>query len=164
VDLAVIGVGSNVDARTHVPAALARLLRRHGSLHVGTVVETAPVGMTDGSGAFLNCAVAVPTALGDAALQAALHGMEAEAGRDRSAPGGSWTARPLDLDLLLRVVDGRPAGPLPDEPWMRPLVAELLHHLGAGPPAPVPGGVALDVLGHTIGRSATSLAFAPESP
>lgn len=161
--LAVIGVGSNVDARTHVPAALARMLHGHGALHISTVVETAPVGMTDGSGAFLNCAVAVPTDLDDDAVQDTLHRLEVDAGRDRGAPGQSWKARPLDLDLLLRVEAGAPVGPLPDEPWIRPLVAELLHHLGAGPAASVDGGVSLHIAGHDIGRAPASLASAPES-
>lgn len=144
-----------------MPAALDDLLRAHGALHVGSIVETAPVGMTDGSGAFWNLAVAVPSTGSPAALQARLHDLERAAGRDRSAPGQSWRARPLDLDLLL-TLDGAPVSDadLPTEPWIRPLVIELLHHLGVacGAVAPSPAGArAVHVAGRTVGPGPASL-------
>ena len=95
--LAIIGVGSNVAPEQHVPTALTALLHKHGTLHLASVVETAPVGMTDDSGVFWNLAVAIPTDAGPGELQAALHDAERAAGRDRDAPGQSWKARPLDL-------------------------------------------------------------------
>lgn len=163
--LALIGVGSNVGASTHVPDALATLLGRHGVLHVSSVVETAPVGMTDGSGRFWNLALAVPVDAGSdkERMQAALHELERAAGRDRDAPGQSWKARPLDLDLLFFVNQGSfPADALPREPWIRPLVLELLRHLNidcpaAGdPPAPA---ISLEVDGRAVGPGAATLSL-----
>lgn len=159
--LAIIGVGSNVDPAQHVPAALAALLGRHGALHLSSVVETAPVGMTDGSGAFWNLALAVPTDHGADALQAELHALERAAGRDRDAPGQSWKARPLDLDLLL-FTDGTPlrTDALPAEPWIRPLVVELLHHLDvpcAAADDPPTGAIALTIGAHAVSPGPATL-------
>ena len=151
--LAIVGVGSNVDPQHHVPLALAALLSEHGALHLSSVVETEPVGMTDGSGAFWNLALAVPTAAEAEQLQARLHEAERAAGRDRDAPGQSWKSRPLDLDLLFFVEDGAfPEDQLPTEPWIRPLVDELLHHLGLAPrPSTVATrAVPLHIPGHTV--------------
>lgn len=159
--LAIIGVGSNVAPDRHVPAALEALLRTHGALHISSIVETAPVGMTDGSGTFWNLAAAVPTRAGARELQASLHELERAAGRDRGAPGQSWKARPLDLDLLLLVADAQVgADTLPDEPWIRPLVVELLDHLdivctAAAPP--VARGLAVSVAGRDVGPGPASL-------
>jgi len=159
--LAIIGVGSNLEPRRHVPAALEALLQTHGMLHLSSVVETAPVGMTDGSGTFWNLAVAVPTDSRPGPLQAALHALERAAGRDREAPGQSWKARPLDLDLLMLLDDGAPqAAGLPDEPWIRPLVAELLNHLDISCPtssAPPAGGITLRIAGQAVGPGPVSL-------
>jgi len=151
--LAIVGVGSNVDPQRHVPHALAALLSEHGALHLSSVVETEPVGMTDGSGTFWNLALALPTAAAAEGLQSRLHEAERAAGRDRHAPGQSWKARPLDLDLLFFVEGGAfPEDQLPTEPWIRPLVEELLHHLGLTPKpsTPVAGAIPLHVSGRTV--------------
>lgn len=60
------------------------------------VHHTAPVGPPQPD--YLNAVVRLATRLSPRALLAALHEMEAAAGRVR---GERWGARPLDLDLLL---------------------------------------------------------------
>ena len=158
--LAIIGVGSNVAPEQHVPTALTALLHKHGTLHLSSVVETAPVGMTDDSGVFWNLAVAIPTDAGPRELQAALHDAERAAGRDRDAPGQSWKARPLDLDLLF-FTTGEPIADeaMPSEPWIRPLVIELLHHLGiADAPSGTPSGaIAMQIDARRLPAGPTTL-------
>jgi 2-amino-4-hydroxy-6-hydroxymethyldihydropteridine diphosphokinase len=161
--LAIVGVGSNVDPATHVPAALAALLDAHGALHLSSVVETAPVGMTDGSGAFWNLALAVPTDATAVDLQSTLHALERAAGRDRDAPGQSWKARPLDLDLLFFTTDEPVrSDALPGEPWIRPLVVELLGHLDLDCSAaddPPSGAIALRIGDHPVGPGPATLSL-----
>ena len=117
--------------------------------------------MTDGSGQFLNLALAVPSGEAPARLQARLHELERQSGRDRDSPGQSWRARTLDLDVLFSVADTAPSpSELPDEPWIRPLVDQLLGHLRlADPPVAFPSGtaVSLTVGHHTIGEKPMSI-------
>lgn len=94
-----IALGSNVgDRQAHLAfgvAALARLL--HG-LRVSTIHETAPVGVSDDQGPFLNAAAVGTTTLTPGALLAALLDIERTRGRLRPRAGA---ARTLDLDLIL---------------------------------------------------------------
>ena len=98
-------------------------------------------------------------------MQAALHVLERDAGRDRDAPGQSWKARPLDLDLLFVVEDGAvPSDALPREPWIRPLVLELLQHLNIDcPDATDPPALAIsfEVAGRALGPGAATLSLDP---
>lgn len=96
-----IGLGANLgdpaaalDQARHALAALpaSRLIA------VSPVYRSAPVGPPDQPD-YLNAAARLDTALAPAALLAALHAIEARAGRVRD--GARWGPRTLDLDLLL---------------------------------------------------------------
>jgi len=97
--IAYIGIGANLgDARGHVDDAVARL----GLLPLSRVLRTSPYYRTapiDAAGDdYVNAVVALDTRLSAEDLLAALHGIEADHGRERpyrNAP------RTLDLDLLL---------------------------------------------------------------
>lgn len=65
---------------------------------VSALYRTAPVGGPTGQPDYLNAVLRLETALRPPDLLAALHRLEAEAGRERRE---RWEARTLDLDLLL---------------------------------------------------------------
>ncbi|MGI8587769.1 MAG: 2-amino-4-hydroxy-6-hydroxymethyldihydropteridine diphosphokinase [Chloroflexia bacterium] len=97
---AYLGLGSNLgDSRALLREALEKLPEAvHGRLlRVSPLYITEPWGVTD-QPPFLNCAVAVETALAPDALLCALKRLEAEAGREA---GPRWGPRPLDIDILL---------------------------------------------------------------
>ncbi|MCP2015056.1 2-amino-4-hydroxy-6-hydroxymethyldihydropteridine diphosphokinase [Deinococcus sp. HSC-46F16] len=75
--------------------ALARLGTVTG---VSALYRTAPVGGPTGQPDYLNAVLRLETELRPPGLLAGLHGLEAEAGRERRE---RWEARTLDLDLLL---------------------------------------------------------------
>jgi len=97
---AYVGVGSNLGDRWAHLALAARALRaepRVSLLRASRVYDTAPLGPPQPR--YLNAVLEVE-ALGAApALLAILRRIEREAGRTRS--GRRWSARTLDLDLLL---------------------------------------------------------------
>jgi len=98
---ALVALGSNLGARREqLDAAVAALAALPGTavLAVAPLIETAPVDAPPGSGAFLNGACLLETALSPETLLAALAALEDAAGRQRSERNAPRT---LDLDLLL---------------------------------------------------------------
>jgi len=100
---AFIALGSNLRPRTaHLRAALGRLRRVVEVRSVSTFRRTEPVaerGVRATDPEFLNAAAALETDLDAHGLLAALLGIEAALGRDRTA--GGTEPRTIDLDLLL---------------------------------------------------------------
>jgi len=94
------GLGSNLgDRRAALRQAVAAL--RTGGVAIDAVsglYETPPWGVTD-QPAFLNAVVAGETTLEAHALLSLAKQIEADAGRDFDAP--RWTARPIDVDILI---------------------------------------------------------------
>jgi 2-amino-4-hydroxy-6-hydroxymethyldihydropteridine diphosphokinase len=94
------GLGSNLgDRRARLREAVDGL--RAGGVAIDAVsglYETAPWGVTD-QPPFLNAAVAGETDLSPDQLLRLAKSIEADAGRDFDAP--RWTARPIDVDILL---------------------------------------------------------------
>ena len=97
---AYVGVGSNLGDRWANLALAGSMLRRSprvALLRASRVNDTAPVGPPQPR--YLNAALELETALPPAALLAVLNLVESAAGRRRGPR--RWTARTLDLDLLL---------------------------------------------------------------
>ncbi|QXP85447.1 2-amino-4-hydroxy-6-hydroxymethyldihydropteridine diphosphokinase [Methylococcus sp. Mc7] len=92
-----VSVGSNVDRDRHIPSALAALQEIFGPLRVSSVYETAAVGFEGDP--FYNLVVGFETALPLADVASALARIEADHGRTRESR--KFSARTLDLDLLL---------------------------------------------------------------
>jgi len=94
------GLGSNLgDRRAQLREAVAAL--RRGGVAIDAIsglYETPPWGVTD-QPAFLNAVVAGPSDLSPADLLRLAKRIEADAGRDFQAP--RWTARPIDVDILI---------------------------------------------------------------
>ena len=96
---------------------------------VSRLYRTAPVGGPPGQPDYLNAALSLQTALPPADLLAALHDIEARAGRTREV---RWEARVLDLDLILYgdQISDDPALTLPHpRAWERAFVLAPLHDL-----------------------------------
>ncbi len=97
---AVVLLGSNIDARTNVAAAIEEL-HRHPSLRVETVSSLYRTGAVGPPGQpwFVNAAMAISTDLGPGELREQLRRLEQRLGRlrthDRYAP------RRIDLDIVL---------------------------------------------------------------
>ncbi len=97
---AYVGVGSNLGDRWAHLAAAARRLRSSGRvavLRASRVWDAAPLGPPQPR--YLNAVLEVETSLPAGALLVVLHAAEDAAGRVRGP--SRWTARTLDLDLLL---------------------------------------------------------------
>ncbi|WP_415577486.1 2-amino-4-hydroxy-6-hydroxymethyldihydropteridine diphosphokinase, partial [Deinococcus radiodurans] len=96
---AFIALGANLG---DPQATLRRALTELGALGevrgVSALYRTAPVGGPPGQPDYLNAVAELETALSAPALLAALHALEADAGRTRDV---RWEARVLDLDLIV---------------------------------------------------------------
>ena len=96
----IIGLGSNVDRETNLPAGIRRL-RRHSRINVARVsrVYASPaVGATNGAPAFHNAAVLATTDLEPEELRSELRLIEADQSRRRTADRNA--PRTLDLDIV----------------------------------------------------------------
>ena len=92
-----LSLGSNVEPRRHLDAALDELRATFGELTVSPTYRTAAVGF-DGPD-FLNLAVGLDTTLEPEALNDWLHALEDRHGRRRDVP--RFSSRTLDVDIVL---------------------------------------------------------------
>lgn len=93
---AYISIGSNIDRARNVCFSIEALATRYGALQLSSVYESDAIGFE--SAPFYNLVAGFETDDPPAVVQAALHDIEEQAGRDRDE---KMQARPLDLDLLL---------------------------------------------------------------
>lgn len=95
-----LGLGSNLGNRVEqLVSALDALVAGGIAIDaVSALYETPPWGVTD-QPAFLNAAAGGTTTLDAHAILELAKRIEADAGRDFAAP--RWTARPIDVDILL---------------------------------------------------------------
>lgn len=91
-----ISIGSNIDRRFHIQAAVSELKQHFDAVEVSSVYESEAVGF-DGN-AFYNLVAAAQTDLSIAQCVSVFKQIEDSYGRDRSA--ARFSGRTLDLDLL----------------------------------------------------------------
>ena len=91
-----VSIGSNIDRRANITAALHMLTEEYGELEQSSVYESDAVGFD--SAAFYNSVVGFQTSDDPHTVQETLHLIEERCGRQRTA---ELAARTLDLDLLL---------------------------------------------------------------
>lgn len=94
---AYLSLGSNIDAVRHLRIAVDALRERFADVVVSDVYRTRAVGF-DGPD-FHNAAAVIETDLDPHALNAWLHALEDDWGRDRSGP--RFGDRTLDVDIVL---------------------------------------------------------------
>lgn len=102
---AYLSLGSNLQPRQHLPAAVRELRQRFGTLLVSPAYRSASVGF-DGAD-FVNLAVGLDTDLSPTALNDWLHQLEDRNGRRRDVP--RYSDRTLDIDIVFYddlVLDG----------------------------------------------------------
>jgi 2-amino-4-hydroxy-6-hydroxymethyldihydropteridine diphosphokinase len=92
-----LSLGSNIDPRRHLAAAIGELRARFGELLVSPAYRSAAVGF-DGPD-FINLAAGLRTDLDAPALDRWLHALEDRHGRRRDVP--RWSSRTLDVDIVL---------------------------------------------------------------
>jgi 2-amino-4-hydroxy-6-hydroxymethyldihydropteridine diphosphokinase len=100
-----LSLGSNLEPRKHLAAALAALRERFGNIRVSPAYRSQSVGF-DGAD-FVSLAVGLDTDLPPEALNAWLHALEDRQGRRRDVP--RYSDRTLDVDIVFyddRVIDG----------------------------------------------------------
>jgi 2-amino-4-hydroxy-6-hydroxymethyldihydropteridine diphosphokinase len=151
-----VGIGSNIDARLHIPQALHALLSVSPELTLSRVLETQAKGI-ESKFSFLNAVVYLRTDLDGRELKRYLNQVEEMLGRDRSDPERGRKDRSIDLDVLLslrreaREIKGEQVA---DETYYRPQMLELIHLLGFPcrvPADPVGEAVELDFEGGHVG-------------
>lgn len=114
---AIVALGANLGDRLGMLRAARGAILRHPEMRLvasSSVFETDPVGPPD-QPRYLNAALSIETALSPRALLEALLSIESSLGRTRGSE--RWTARTIDLDLVLFgecvVADGDLAVPHP---------------------------------------------------
>jgi 2-amino-4-hydroxy-6-hydroxymethyldihydropteridine diphosphokinase len=99
--LALVAIGANLGDRLATMRAAVERIARIGGVRVlaqSSVYDTPPVGPPD-QPRYLNAGIALATTREPRALLAELLAVEATLGRERD--GTRWTARTIDLDLIL---------------------------------------------------------------
>jgi len=94
---AYLGLGSNVNARTHIAAGIEALRNAFSAVHLSPVYQTPAVGF-DGDD-FINLVAAVETSTQPIELKYFLNELEDRHGRVRNVP--KFSDRTLDVDILL---------------------------------------------------------------
>lgn len=92
-----ISIGSNIDRDKNIPASLQALEHRFGKLIVSSIYETEPVGFS--GDLFYNLIVGFDSDLDVKEVAQQLRQIELDRGRTRDCR--KFTARTLDLDLIL---------------------------------------------------------------
>lgn len=156
-----VSIGSNIAPRRHIPRIVLALLDLAPTLHLSRIVETAPVGLVGEP--FYNLVVALDIPGDPATLKEQFNALESALGRDRCDPERALKSRPADLDILFHLSpDARrvPDTWLPQEPYIRPMLLELLLYLGFQPTwdnLVVPPGLSLNLNGALVGLEAVTV-------
>ena len=104
-NIAVIGIGSNINAAENISEMLEILGRKVKILKVSQMIQTKPIGIEDQPD-YTNGAVKIATPLERDELKKLLVSIEDELGRDRSAV--KYGPRTMDLDMIVwngRIID-----------------------------------------------------------
>ena len=97
-NVCIIGIGSNINAKTNIPIML-KILKKHVEvLQVSTFLRTKPIGI-ENQPDFTNGAVKIHTVLNRAELNQLLKNIENQLGRNHSKP--KFEPRCIDLDIVV---------------------------------------------------------------
>lgn len=105
INIAVIGIGSNINAIENIPGMLEILSNKVEILKISQMIQTKPIGI-ENQPEYTNGAVKIATPLEKEDLIILLKSIEDQLGRDLTAP--RYSPRTMDLDLVVwngRIVD-----------------------------------------------------------
>lgn len=92
-----VSIGSNIEPRQNIVAAIVEMRKDFESITISPVYASAPIGFQGND--FLNLVIAIDTPLSLEEVRKALMAMEKQFGRKPDDKG--FQSRTLDLDLLL---------------------------------------------------------------
>lgn len=95
---AVIGIGSNIDAKRNIARAIDELNLLAEVIQLSEVLITKPIGIIDQDD-FLNAVALIRVQLSYELLNQELKGLEDKLGRDRTRP--KFGPREIDLDIVV---------------------------------------------------------------
>ena len=101
----IIGIGSNIEAKTNIREMLKILGGKVKIMKVSSFMQTKPIGISNQAD-YTNGAVKIETNLSEKELKHQLKLIEDSLGRDRSAP--KFGPRTMDLDIVVwngKIVD-----------------------------------------------------------
>ena len=104
-NVAILGIGSNIDADKNISRMLEILGTKVEILKISKLIQTKPIGITTQPD-FTNGAVKIRTTLNRENLNALLKGIEDDMGRDRTEQ--KFGPRCIDLDIVVwngKIVD-----------------------------------------------------------
>jgi len=104
-NIAIIGIGSNINAEDNISSMLKILAGAVKLLDVSSFVRTKPIGNIRQPD-FTNGAVKIETSMEQSEMRKLLKEIEDDLGRDRSAP--KYGPRTIDLDIVVwngKIVD-----------------------------------------------------------
>ena len=92
-----LSLGSNIQRRENISAALNRLEQQFGSLRTSPVYESEPIGFEGEN--FYNLIVSLESSLALRDISRCLKKIEDDHGRNRNSP--KFSARTMDIDIVL---------------------------------------------------------------
>jgi 2-amino-4-hydroxy-6-hydroxymethyldihydropteridine diphosphokinase len=104
-NIAIIGIGSNIDAEKNIAETLKILSEKFELMKVSKFLKTHPIGI-ENQPDFTNGAAKIATSFDKKTLKAELKVIEDQLFRDRTAP--KFGPRTIDLDLIVwngKIVD-----------------------------------------------------------
>jgi len=104
-NIAIIGIGSNINAEENISKMLEILKTHVEILQVSGLIKTKPIGIKNQPD-FTNGAVKIKTSIDQPELNHLLKNIEDQMGRDRTAP--KFGPRNIDLDIIVwnrKIVD-----------------------------------------------------------
>lgn len=149
-----LSLGSNQEPEKNVPLMVQALLQLSPSIDLSRVVRTKPVGF-ESQLTFFNLAARIQSIHDAQKLKQVLVQIEENLGRNRKDPNKKLKDRPADIDILFQLphIDQHiPISWLPQEPYVRPTLLELIHFLNLDctePTPPLAKGVLLKI-GHQV--------------
>ncbi len=157
-----LSLGSNIHPRENVKRILDHLLKLTNRIDISRILETKAKGF-ETDNIFLNLAARIYSPLSAKQLKQQFNKIEIQLGRDRSDPMSKKKDRPADIDILfVKDTADSPVGlfELPEEPYVRPFVNELLTYLHGNAPEKVHfehPGISLNYHNGIIGKHPVSL-------
>jgi|WetSurMetagenome_2_1015567.scaffolds.fasta_scaffold25368_6 2-amino-4-hydroxy-6-hydroxymethyldihydropteridine diphosphokinase len=146
-----LSIGSNLNPEKNIILILEQLFNFSAHLLVSKIILTPAEGFISNNH-FLNTCIYFKSDFDPIELKKHFNRIETQLGRDRNAPDRAKQDHPADIDIIwkLETLNRLPA--LPTEPYIQPLLLELLSFLGYPiETSALEAGVSLEIIQQQIG-------------